>query len=135
MGALVIMLAQLFQVTTETTNRLAVMGDASLAAQTLARDVNSATVAVVSGPHNLTLTQPDPDGGGTRTISYSISPPLLVRDDGSGAQTVARNVSSDTAFSPTGVVTGTGLLTVRFVSVIGEDSTTTTIQLGLRPQP
>ena len=128
-------LAQFFQITTQTSNRLALLGDITIAAQVISRDVNSATIATVSSSSNLTLTQPDPEGGATRTVVYSVSPPLLLRNDGSGAQPVARNVAADTAFGPSGVITGTRLVSVRLVSAAGSDSQTTTIQIALRPQP
>lgn len=135
LGLLVAVIMQLYAATVQIHNRLAVLGDMTLAAQSLARDVNSAAVAVVSDAHHLTLTQPAWEGGAARTVSYEVSPPLLLRSDGSGQTQIARYVQAGTSFGEAGTVTGTQLLSIRLISSLGQETQTTTIQLGLRPQP
>lgn len=134
-GALVVMLVaiimQLFQVTIQSTSRMAVLGDLTLATQSLARDINSASIVTVADAHHLTLTQPDPQGGAARTVAYSVEPPLLTRN----GQTVARYTTTSTAFSPLGIITGTQMVTLRIVATLGSESQQQTVQFGLRPQP
>jgi prepilin-type N-terminal cleavage/methylation domain-containing protein len=130
MTLLVTIIIQLFQVTMQSTSRLAVLGDVSLATQALARDVNSASVAVLSDPHNLTLTQPDPDGGAPRTVTYRVSPPLIERN----GQPVARYVTNETVFSVVGAITPTQV-TLKIVATLARESAQATVQMSLRPQP
>ena len=128
-------LIQLFQVTAQATNRLALVGDTTLAAQTLGRDVNSAATATISSARSLTLAQPAPDGGATNSVVYTLAPPLLLRSENGAEQTIARHIMSESSFGPTGVVTGTRLISVRLVCALGDESLSTTITLGLRAQP
>ena len=130
MTLLVTIIVQLFQVVTQSTSRLAVLGDVSLATQALARDVNSASVAVASDAHHLTLTQPDPDGGVARTVVYTMIPPLLERN----GQTVARYITSDSGFTVTGPATPTQV-TLKIVSTLGKETQQATVQMSLRPRP
>ena len=128
-------LAQLFQASAEAANRLAVQGDVLVASQALARDINCAAAAVVADAHHLTLTQPDPEGGAARSVVYTVSPPLLLRQEGANAQAIARNIASGTAFAPTGVTTSTQMLRIQLVSALGQQTQSTSLQVALRPQP
>jgi len=134
-GLLASIIIQIYQVTAQATSRLAVLGDLTLAGEMLGRDINSASVAIIADQSHLTLTQPDPQGGPARTVVYTVAPPLLLRDDGSGNMATARYVTAETMFSPQGVLTGTRLIGIRLASDLGNESQVTTIQLALRPQP
>jgi type II secretory pathway pseudopilin PulG len=134
-GLLVMTLAQFFRVSAETTNRLTLLGDLSLASQALTHDINGATSVVLANAHRLDLVQTDPQGGPARTVVYTVAPPLLVREGSQGEQTIARNVAGGTAFSPAGSITGTQLVTIRLVVAAGDDTLEMTIQCALRSQP
>jgi len=135
MIALAATLAQIFQVSSQTTERLALAGDTTLAVEALARDINSAASAAVVGPRSLTLTQPDPERAATRTVVYTIAPPLLVRSENGEQHIVARRLTEASRFEPTGVVTGSQRIAVRRVGSAGDDSLDVTLELGLRLQP
>lgn len=131
---IVAVLVQFYQVTGQTANRLAALGDLTLATGALALDANSASVAAVTDRYHLTLSQPDAQGSAARAVTYAINPPLLTRSDAAGQQTIARHLTAASAFAPAGVITGSRLIVVSLVSARGNETVQTSITLGLRPQ-
>ncbi len=134
-GLIAAALFQMTGTTTQATRRLALLSSITLASQALARDANSASVAVVSDAHHLTLTQPLASGGPPRTVTYSLAPPLLLRGDGAVQQTIARSLSAQSSFGPAGIITGTRLLQITLVAAEAGDTQSQTLQIGLRVAP
>jgi len=134
-GLLAAIVVQFYSMTSQGTARLAVLRDQAQAAETLGRDVNSASTAAIVDDAHLILTVPDPLGGPASTVAYTVAPPTLVRSDQQGDSIVARHVASGTAFAPRGTITGGLPVTVRLVSRVGVEEQTTTLHLSLRPSP
>ncbi len=134
-GLLAAIVVQFYQVTSQSTARLALLRDQAQAAEALGRDVNSAAVAAIVDDTHLILTVPDPMGGPASSVAYTVAPPTLVRSDQHGETIVARHVASGTAFSPRGTAMGMMPVTILLVSRVGVEEQTAALHLALRPAP